>query len=305
MAAFRSVDRYNSGRIDTYNLRTFLSSQGHHASETELLSIIRRIDTDGDARVNYSELTEFLRTAQPSSGGSFSPSRPSPRASSPPPRRSTSPLRPSSPVRQESPAELRYSSPARRGPLLSVRDEDQLVSSLKTICGIENEIEADKTRLGTCYDFNLTDAFKIFDQRSYGVIDTYELRDGLNSIGLFPTQDEIDLFVRRYDTSGDRRLTRAEFETAFLTLDYYNSGEVRRRPSNYKYPVYRRDDCFGPRTADEFRACWRTHFRAENQSETVRQQLRANPYFNVYDAFNSLDLDGNGRITRDEFKRII
>ena len=155
--------------------------------------------------------------------------------------------------------------------MLSMRDEDQLVSSLRDICKIENEIEADKTRLGTCYDFNLTDAFKIFDQRGYGVFDSYELRDGLNAIGLFPTQDEIDLFVRRYDTSGDRRITRAEFETAFLTLDYYNSGEVRRRPSNYKYPVYRRDDCFGLRTADEFRACWRTHFRAENQSETIRQ----------------------------------
>ena len=61
MAAFRSIDRYNSGIIDTYSLRNFLQSQGHYATETELLSIIRRIDTDGDARVNYSELAEFLR----------------------------------------------------------------------------------------------------------------------------------------------------------------------------------------------------------------------------------------------------
>ena len=29
------------------------------------------------------------------------------------------------------------------------------------------------------------------------------------------------------------------------------------------------------------------------------------PYFNVYDAFNSLDLNADGRISRDEFKRII
>ena len=29
------------------------------------------------------------------------------------------------------------------------------------------------------------------------------------------------------------------------------------------------------------------------------------PYFNVYEAFNSLDLNEDGRITRDEFKRII
>ena len=29
------------------------------------------------------------------------------------------------------------------------------------------------------------------------------------------------------------------------------------------------------------------------------------PYFNVYEAFNSLDLNDDGSITRDEFKRII
>jgi Ca2+-binding EF-hand superfamily protein len=29
------------------------------------------------------------------------------------------------------------------------------------------------------------------------------------------------------------------------------------------------------------------------------------PYFNVYEAFNSLDQDGSGHITRDEFKRLI
>lgn len=29
------------------------------------------------------------------------------------------------------------------------------------------------------------------------------------------------------------------------------------------------------------------------------------PYFNVYDAFNSLDINGDGRISRNEFKRMI
>jgi len=61
MAAFRSVDKYNSGLITTVNLGAFLRSNGHFASETELLAIVRRLDTDGDASVNYSEWCEFLR----------------------------------------------------------------------------------------------------------------------------------------------------------------------------------------------------------------------------------------------------
>jgi Ca2+-binding EF-hand superfamily protein len=95
-AAFRSVDRYNSGRIDTVNTGSFLRQNGHYASELELLAIIRRIDTDGDAHVEYNEFAEFIR-----------PLHPVPRTSVPQP-----PVRPSSPVRTSG-SPLRGSSPVR------------------------------------------------------------------------------------------------------------------------------------------------------------------------------------------------
>lgn len=63
VAAFRSVDRYNSGLITTVNLGAFLRDQGHWASEGELLAIVRRIDTDGDASIDLREWSEFLRPA--------------------------------------------------------------------------------------------------------------------------------------------------------------------------------------------------------------------------------------------------
>ena len=67
LSAFRSVDKYNDGRIDSFNLGAFLRSCGHYATETELLAIIRRIDTDGDAKLSYAEFAEFLRTTNPPS----------------------------------------------------------------------------------------------------------------------------------------------------------------------------------------------------------------------------------------------
>ena len=70
MAAFRAVDKYNAGRIDTFSTGNFLRTQGHYATETELLAIVRRIDTDGDAKLDYSEFAEFLSS-------SYQPSRPS------------------------------------------------------------------------------------------------------------------------------------------------------------------------------------------------------------------------------------
>ena len=44
-----------------------------------------------------------------------------------------------------------------------MRDEDELVCSLRDLIRIESEIESEKTRLALSSDFNLVDAFKIFD----------------------------------------------------------------------------------------------------------------------------------------------
>ena len=132
-----------------------------------------------------------------------------------------------------------------------------------------------------------------------------ELRDGLAAIGVFPSSEELDLFVARYDTSGDRSLNMRELSDAFLTLDAYYAGMVERRGSNHRYPLYRRDDCYMPDTQREFCAVWRTHFRSEVTAETVRQRLQRMPYFNVYEAFNSLDANSSGNISREEFRRLI
>lgn len=66
-ASYRSVDKYNDGHINSFNLGSFLRSCGHYATERELLTIVRRIDTDGDARLSYAEFSEFLRTSNPPS----------------------------------------------------------------------------------------------------------------------------------------------------------------------------------------------------------------------------------------------
>jgi Ca2+-binding EF-hand superfamily protein len=63
LAAFRSVDKFNDGKIDTLNLGAFFRNVDHYATERELLQIVRRMDTDGDARLTYSEFADFVRSA--------------------------------------------------------------------------------------------------------------------------------------------------------------------------------------------------------------------------------------------------
>lgn len=199
----------------------------------ELLAIIRRIDTDGDANVNYGEFAELLLPLAPVAVPVIAPVI-APTVVIPPPIRATSPLRSSSPVRvvqvsprrevvveerlvrSSSPARVVEVSPRRRvvveerpvvplappvyvspsrlapltKPILPLYQEDELVHSLKEQCNLEQEIEAAKINLGNRTDFNIVDAFSVFDVPRYGQVDVHQLQAGLNAIGVYPTFDE-------------------------------------------------------------------------------------------------------------------
>lgn len=155
------------------------------------------------------------------------------------------------------------------------------------------------------HDFNLFDAFRIFDSDNRGFITTIDLKLGLHDLGVFPSQEDLDLFFARYDTNGDRRLRFSEFCKAFESTDPYYAGILNRRASNGSFSNYRRSNCFLSSTQEEFKHMWRTHFNGESAAESIRQRMNRNPSLNPYDCFGALDLDDNGAITKDELRRMI
>ena len=134
IAAYRSIDKYNSGRVDTIALGNFLRVQGHFSNEMELLAIIRRIDTNGDAILSFDETQEFLKPDQPIVTAAFEPipaSRPvthyEHRGGSPM-REKASPGRRASPVRVATTTVVTSSPPRGRAPI-AVRETVQTTHS--------------------------------------------------------------------------------------------------------------------------------------------------------------------------------
>jgi Ca2+-binding EF-hand superfamily protein len=60
--AYKAVDDWNYTFIDHTNLKRFLVKMGHVPSRQELLSIIRRIDTDGDCKLKKAEFSEGIKS---------------------------------------------------------------------------------------------------------------------------------------------------------------------------------------------------------------------------------------------------
>lgn len=56
-----------------------------------------------------------------------------------------------------------------------------------------------------------------------------DIREGLSAIGVYPTGEEIELFMTRYEKNGDRRLNFNQFADAFCPLDGYYAHMLNRR----------------------------------------------------------------------------
>jgi len=190
--------------------------------------------------------------------------------------------------------------------VLPLAEEDELVRALREQISFERELENAKTALIHKPDFNLFDAFRIFDFDSRGYATISDFKYGLNEIGVYPSAEELDLFIKRYDKNRDLRIRFSEFCDAFTTNDKYYAALLNRRTSNdTRGRLYSRDDCFLTETKIEFRNVWRVHFKIEAFSEQLRQRLSKRPGFQLFDAFVSCDLNDTGSISKEELRRLM
>jgi len=61
MASYHAIDRDGLGVINQADLGHYLRAHGKNYSDLELISIIRRIDMEGDATITLDEWAEFLK----------------------------------------------------------------------------------------------------------------------------------------------------------------------------------------------------------------------------------------------------
>jgi Ca2+-binding EF-hand superfamily protein len=187
---------------------------------------------------------------------------------------------------------------------LRPRDEDQLFAAFRELLLLERELERAKVDLTeSCSDFNLYDAFKILDRGTKGWIQSFDLRDAMvdqRGIDLpdFSLED-IELFMARYDRDSDRKLRFSEFCDAFTPLNKMHADMLNRRSSQGYVGQ------LTEKTLMMYRSVWMTHQRIEQRAEHLRHKLSQSPTFSIYDAFQRVDVNGDGKITPFEFRNVI
>lgn len=82
-------------------------------------------------------------------------------------------------------------------------EEENFISYFRDLLDLENQIEKAKCELIIKSDFNIEDAFSIFEIDRRGYLTDLDVKYGLNSLDIFPTQEEINLLIKRYDIRGE------------------------------------------------------------------------------------------------------
>jgi len=115
--------------------------------------------------------------------------------------------------------------------------EKLMVELFRQQLELERCLEKAKVDLTLRTDFNLIDAFRIFDQSGKGWISGQEIRDGLQIYNIFPQGDDIAYFMKRYDKDEDGRIRYSEFCDAFLPIDSFHASLLAKKAPLHMYHV--------------------------------------------------------------------
>jgi len=304
--AFKVMDYPSTSFISRDKFLSFARRQGVPLFDEDVDAILRRLDTDGDESLSYSEFVEALQTTGYSPA---SPSRRSPYRNSSPLRRSGSPVRNSygSPSRgspsRGSPTRASPSRVSGRSPL-TVSEESELVSIFFQQINLARDLDAVIKDLSLRADFNLIDAFRMFDIDDKGYVNELDFEETLVELGIRPVRDEISLLFKHYSSTGERRLRYSEFNELFTPKDPEYARLIRNR-SPYNVTRSERRRVFTSETTYRITRAMQISLESESVAESIRQKLDRRPLFSLLDAFQSVDRDRNGYITMDEFQSVL
>lgn len=126
----------------------------------------------------------------------------------------------------------------------------------------------------------------------------------LNDMGIYPTKEEMYILFKKLDKDNDGLLRYTEFTQNILPEDVSYAKIM-----NSRSPLYNTAEsgiyAFEFDTRYTFKKLINKIIQGEMEAETVRQKLSKRPMFSINDAFNALDTEDNGFITRAQFKQIL
>ena len=180
--------------------------------------------------------------------------------------------------------------------LLTLRkNELDFINYLKECINIEIKIEKAKIDLSLKSDFNVEDAFKIFEINNRKFISDADLIYGLNAFGIYPSKKDIQLIKKRLNVNKNKNILYSDFFDLIVPFqkDYRDMIEKRKPMKNF--PQFNKENVFLESTKKYFCGLINLIISCENKIENLRSNL-SNIRNEINNIFSLIDKNKIGNI---------
>ena len=171
-------------------------------------------------------------------------------------------------------------------------EQNQFNDLLRKLMDIESKIEDAKINLSFNPDFNCEDAFRLFEMDDKGYLDENDLKNGLNLIGVFPTDQEVRLLMKRFDLQKRGNINFADFFDIIVPFEKNYRMRVENRCPNSCCPC-RCPEVFNPKTINDLKELFNLIINSEVEINNMRK-LFGTLRLNLRDIFGLVDKNNCG-----------
>ena len=171
-------------------------------------------------------------------------------------------------------------------------EQNQFNEFMRKLMKVESQIEDAKITLGKNPDFNCEDAFRLFESNEKGYLDKNDIKNGLNSIGVNPSEQELNILMKRFDLQKNNFINYADFFDMVVPFEKNLRQEVENRQP--KSP-----DNFSEKTINDLKNLFELIIQAENDINNDRKNF-GTLRLKLKDIFALIDKTGKGFFDIDE-----
>ena len=177
-------------------------------------------------------------------------------------------------------------------------EQKQFNDFLKKLMDVESNIENAKADLTNNPDFNVEDAFKLFDKNDKAYITEEDLKNGLNSLGLNPTDQDVRLLMKRFDLQKSGKINYADFFDMIVPFKPELRNKIENKEPDQSSPS-KSQEAPNEQVLNDLKNLFDLLIKSEKDINDMRKSF-GTLRLNLKDIFGLLDKGGKGYFTVEE-----
>ena len=177
-------------------------------------------------------------------------------------------------------------------------EQKQFNDFLKKLMDVESNIEDAKANLANNPDFNVEDAFKLFDKNDKAYITEEDLKNGLNSLGLNPTDQDVRLLMKRFDLQKSGKINFADFFDMIVPFKPELRNKIENKEPNPNSSS-KSKEAPNEQILNGLKNLFNLLINSEKDINDMRKSF-GTLRLNLRDIFGLLDKGGKGNFSNDE-----